>query len=203
MTLALSLPQQAYKEGSGENPSNYGSTTIGAASSKVVVNCGYLTPDSTIRIFQTATSASQPAGRLLEAKYSNGVMIRTTGNAGQFCVMYNGGHQQNTITPGAPPVTGAFTIVFNGQTTTSLAYNASAATIQAALIALNNIGPSDVTVTGTLATTVVIKFVGLLTMQDVPSITIGANTTAQTLTVSDSTTNATNAISFDWLVSQY
>lgn len=202
-TLGVSIPRLPYKDGMNENPSTYGSSQIAASSSKSTIQCGYLTKDSVIRVLQTATSASQPAGRILEAKYSNGLMIRTTGANGTFVVTYNGGHQQNTITPGAPPATGAFTIIFNGQETSSIPYTASAADIQAALVALSNIGASDVVVTGTLASTVVIKFVGYLTLQDVPPITIGANTTGTSLTVTDTTTNATNAIPFDWFVTSY
>lgn len=42
---------------------------------------------------------------------------------------------------------GTFTITWSGQTTSALAYNASAATVQAALWALSNITDGDVTVT--------------------------------------------------------
>jgi hypothetical protein len=42
------------------------------------------------------------------------------------------------------PTGGTFTLTFNGQTTSAIAYNASAATIQAALVALNNIAPADI-----------------------------------------------------------
>jgi hypothetical protein len=44
---------------------------------------------------------------------------------------------------------GTFTITYSGQTTTPLAYNASTATVQAALWALSNIADSAVAVTGT------------------------------------------------------
>jgi len=45
---------------------------------------------------------------------------------------------------------GTFTLTYSGQTTTSMAYNASAATVEAALVALSNIGTGDVVVTKTL-----------------------------------------------------
>ena len=47
---------------------------------------------------------------------------------------------------------GTYTITYDGQTTSALAYDADAATIDAALEALSNIGAGDVTVTGTGAT---------------------------------------------------
>ena len=43
---------------------------------------------------------------------------------------------------------GTFTLTFNGQTTAPIAYNATAAQIQAALEALSNIAPGDIIVTG-------------------------------------------------------
>ena len=43
---------------------------------------------------------------------------------------------------------GTFTLTYDGQTTGPIAYNATAAQVQSALIALSNIGPDDVVVTG-------------------------------------------------------
>ena len=42
---------------------------------------------------------------------------------------------------------GTFTLTYNGQTTAAIAYNATAAQVQSALEALNNIAPGDVVVT--------------------------------------------------------
>ncbi|KAF0187721.1 MAG: RHS repeat-associated core domain-containing protein, partial [Gammaproteobacteria bacterium] len=42
---------------------------------------------------------------------------------------------------------GTFTLNYNGQTTTAIAYNATAAQVQSALEALNNVAPGDVVVT--------------------------------------------------------
>lgn len=49
------------------------------------------------------------------------------------------------------PTGGTFTLEFNGQTTAGIAYNATASAVQAALVALSNINPGDVTVTGATA----------------------------------------------------
>ena len=51
-----------------------------------------------------------------------------------------------TLTGG--PTGGTFTLTYSGQTTSAIAYNASAATVDAALEALSNIGAGDVAVTG-------------------------------------------------------
>jgi hypothetical protein len=54
-----------------------------------------------------------------------------------------------SVTPGDVTVTGGtYTLTYAGQTTAPIAWNANAAAVQAALIALSNIAPGDVTVTG-------------------------------------------------------
>lgn len=63
------------------------------------------------------------------------------------------------------PTAGTFTLTYNGQTTTSLAYNASAASIKSALEALSTIGTGNVQVTASSTPTAgsyVIKFVGAM-----------------------------------------
>lgn len=47
---------------------------------------------------------------------------------------------------------GTFTLTFGGQTTSAIAYNATTATVQAALAALSSVGAGNVTVTGTAGT---------------------------------------------------
>jgi len=54
--------------------------------------------------------------------------------------------QRATIT--GVPTGGTFTLTYAGQTTTAIAYNATAAVVQTALEALSNIAPGDVVVTG-------------------------------------------------------
>lgn len=56
-------------------------------------------------------------------------------------------HGVQTITITGTPTGGTFTVTYQGQTTTAIAYNASAATVQAALLALSTI-PSGVTCSG-------------------------------------------------------
>lgn len=81
---------------------------------------------------------------------------------------------------------GTFTITFDGQTTAVIARGASAATIEAELKALSNVGPADVKVTGgPLGTdTISIRFQRNLGAANVPQITLGgttANLTVNTL----------------------
>jgi hypothetical protein len=70
---------------------------------------------------------------------------------------------------------GSFTLGFGGQTTTSLPYNSSASTVQAALQALSSIGSANCTVSGNAGGPYTVTFVGALSGQvialltDVPS----------------------------------
>jgi hypothetical protein len=60
----------------------------------------------------------------------------------------SGTSEVQTLTESGTISAGTYTITFNGQTTTALAFDATAATIQAALEALSNVAPSDVVVAG-------------------------------------------------------
>ncbi len=87
------------------------------------------------------------------------------------------GTETQTVTITGTPTGGTFTLTFEGQTTGAIAYNASAATVQTALVALSNIGPGDVICTGGAlpGTAVVVEFTGALA---------GANRTLMTATSS-------------------
>jgi hypothetical protein len=85
---------------------------------------------------------------------------------------------------------GTFTLTFSGQTTAPIAYNATAAQVQAELEALSNIGHGNVSVTGgDLSTSPVdITFMGIYAGVDVPQLTADATAlTGTTPTVSVST----------------
>lgn len=64
-----------------------------------------------------------------------------------------------TATIGGSGLT-SFTLTHSGQTTGAIAANASAATVQAALVALSNFEPGDVTVTGNAGGPYTIRFNG-------------------------------------------
>ncbi|MFE5332946.1 hypothetical protein ACFRCG_41840 [Embleya sp. NPDC056575] len=79
--------------------------------------------------------------------------------------------QTVSITGG--PTGGTFTLTYSGQTTAAIAYNASAAVVQAALEALSNIGVGDVVCTGGAlpGTAVTVTFGGTLAYTDVAAMT--------------------------------
>jgi len=92
-----------------------------------------------------------------------------------------------TVTEGGAGLT-SFTLTFSGQTTTSLAAAATAATVQAALEALSNVGAGNVTVTGAAGGPYTVTFGGTLAGTDVAQMT--ATPTGGTGTVTVATTTA-------------
>ena len=86
--------------------------------------------------------------------------------------------QTLTITGG--PTGGTFTLTFNGQTTAGIAYNAAAAAVQTALLALSNLDTGDVVAAGgpLPGATVTLTFGNRYGGVDVPLIT--ANSTGLT-----------------------
>jgi hypothetical protein len=66
---------------------------------------------------------------------------------------------------------GTFTLTYSGQTTTALQYNDTAANVQAALIALSNLGPTDVVVTLESASHWLVRFTGTLAGTNVAEMT--------------------------------
>ncbi|QBJ94431.1 hypothetical protein D0Z67_29105 (plasmid) [Streptomyces seoulensis] len=83
--------------------------------------------------------------------------------------------QTATITGG--PTGGTFTLTFSGQTTSAIAYNATAATVQAALEALSNVNPGDIKVTGNAGGPYTLTFGGQYLGDNVASITATASLT--------------------------
>lgn len=104
-----------------------------------------------------------------------------------------GADEVQTLNLYGSPSGGTFTLTFDGQTTSGIAYNANAATIQAALEALSNIGVGDVTVTGgpLPGSTVTVTFGGALANTNVAEMTANpASLTGGTISVSMSTVTA-------------
>jgi hypothetical protein len=100
---------------------------------------------------------------------------------------------------------GTYTLTFNGQTTTALAFNASAATVQAALVALSSVGTGNVVVSGTTPTVaggaLQVNFAGSLYGTTLPLTGSGASLTGTgaALTISTTTNNIAmhkNAVMF-------
>lgn len=98
---------------------------------------------------------------------------------------------------------GTFTLTFRGQTTAPIAFNAEAAAVQAALVALSNIASGDVEVTGgpgdeNGTTPYIVTFKGTLGKQDVPALTADATgLTEGTKTVTITTQTPGDSVAVD------
>ncbi|MFD3336044.1 hypothetical protein ACFWV1_25870 [Streptomyces sp. NPDC058700] len=91
----------------------------------------------------TEGSAYQP-----ERKLKSGIPLGKNTTTGLFEPYNAVTNEVQTLTVTGGPTGGTFTITWSGQTTTALAYNATAAQVQTALENLSNITPGDVAVTG-------------------------------------------------------
>lgn len=80
--------------------------------------------------------------------------------------------EQQTITRSGTVSGGTYTLSFGGYTTSAIAYDATAATVQAALEALASIGKGGVTVTGAPDTTLRVTFGGSLAGTNVAAMTV-------------------------------
>ncbi len=83
----------------------------------------------------------------------------------------NSANEVQVVTLNGTPTGGTFTLTYSGQTTTAIAYNASAATVDAALEALSNIGVADVAVTGSAGGPWTVTFATALAATNVSEIT--------------------------------
>lgn len=103
-----------------------------------------------------------------------------------------GNNEVQILTPGGTISGGTWTITYNGQTTSALAYNAIASAIQAALELLSTVGVGNVVVTGGPISSgvVTLTFQNDLGYQNINQVTVGAGSltgTSPTLTPSTTT----------------
>lgn len=96
--------------------------------------------------------------------------------------------------PGTPSG-GTFTLTFQGQTTGTIAYNASSSTVQTALEGLSNIAPGDIAVSGSAGGPWTVEFTGTYAGVDVGLISADGSslTGASGVTVATTTQGSTTA----------
>lgn len=139
------------------------------------------------------TSAFTPAVHYPDGFFRSGIAlgrITATGKYGPYAGQTN---EVQTVTITGTPTGGTFTLTYSGQTTAPIAFNATAAQVQAALAALSNIGDGDVAVTGGPGpgTAFVVTFKGVLAGTDVAQMTAsGSFTGGSSPAVAVSTTTA-------------
>jgi hypothetical protein len=112
--------------------------------------------------------------------------ITATGLYGPYSVT----DEVQTITEGGSGLT-SYTLTYSGQTTASISPTATAAEVQAALVALSNIADGDVTVTGSAGGPYTVTFGGTLADTNVAQMT--STPTGGTGTVTIATTTAGGA----------
>lgn len=92
--------------------------------------------------------------------------------ASEKWVKYAGSTDEvQTVTITGTPSGGTFTLTYSGQTTGPIAYNAPAATVQAALVALSNIDTGDVGVSGSAGGPYTVTFTGALADENLAQMT--------------------------------
>ncbi|KIF66297.1 hypothetical protein HY68_36975 [Streptomyces sp. AcH 505] len=123
----------------------------------------------------TAGSAFQP-----ERKLKSGIPLGKNATSGLYEPYAAITNEVQTATVTGGPTGGTFTLTYSGQTTTAIAYNATAATVQAALVALSNLAPGDVVVTGATGGPYTLTFGGALLGENVASLTATASFTGGT-----------------------
>lgn len=108
--------------------------------------------------------------------------ITATGLYGPYSVT----DEVQTITEGGSGLT-SYTLTYSGQTTASIAAAATAATVQAALEALSNIGTGNVVVTGSAGGPYTVSFQGTLADTNVAQMTSTPTGGTGTVTIATST----------------
>lgn len=103
-----------------------------------------------------------------------------------------GTNEQQTITITGTPTGGTFTLTYRGQTTGTIAYNATNSTVQTALQALSTIGAGNATVTGGPGpgTPYVVTFASALGAQQIRPLTATSSLTGGTapaITITETT----------------
>lgn len=100
-----------------------------------------------------------------------------------------------TITLIGTPTAGTFTLTFQSETTVSIAYNATAATVQTALQSLGVIGVGNVSVAGSAGGPWVVTFIGNLADVAQPTLTAQSALTGGSINVTHTTVGASGAAS--------
>lgn len=142
-----------------------------------------LQQDGTVRPRPSLTKyGPQPVGTVLGEIYEFRTLVGLTPTNWMICLQKVTQNEVQTLSITGAPTGGTFTLTYAGQTTSALAYNAAAATVQTALVALSNVGSGQVTCAGGVlpGTPITITFAGTLANTDVALITSTSSLTGGT-----------------------
>lgn len=122
-------------------PSGYTAQTNGYVYTVVVTDNGDVAAQDAVVTTYSLSGSGESASRInYEGGRSTYVLVSST-------ALNDAVSEVQTLTD-ASATAGTFTLTYDGQTTAAIAYNASASTVQSALIALSNLNPGDVVATG-------------------------------------------------------
>lgn len=124
----------------------------------------------------------QPVGTILGEIYEFRAMEDLTPTNWMISLQKAAQNEVQTLSITGTPTGGTFTISYAGQTTGAIAYNANAATVQTALLALSNLDTDDVVCTGGSlpGTAISMTFSGTLANTDVAALTTTSSLTGGT-----------------------
>lgn len=143
------------------------------------------------------TSAFTPSIHYPDGFFKSGIGLAKIAGTGLYGP-YNVTDEVQTLTVGGSGLT-SFTITYSGQTTSSLAAAATAAQVQAALEALSNIAPGDVTVTGNAGGPWTLTFGGTLADTNVAAVTTTPTGGTGVVTVATPTSGGTETAGLEVL----
>lgn len=159
--------------------------------------------------FETAQSGTLDTSSLTSGTHydattkvvPSGLALTFDSASGKYKV-FTGGSEAQLLTITGGPTGGTFTITFDGETTAAIAYNATPATVQAALEALSNVAPGDIVVGGS-AGAWTLTFGGRYADQNVPQVTAASSLTGGTTpAITPSTTTAGVTQTLDGFLAQ-
>lgn len=157
-----------------------GRTPVGgleSSSNTILDQDGTVRPRPSLRKY-----GPQPIGTILGQIYEYKIQDGLDATQWMISLQKITQNEKQTVSITGSPTGGTFTLTFSGQTTASIAYNASAANVQSALEALSNIAVGDVTCTGGSlpGTAIVIEFKATYANTDVPALTFTKSLTGGT-----------------------
>lgn len=145
------------------------------------------------------TSAFTKSIHYPDGYFKSGIALGKITASGKYGPYASQTNEVQTVTISGSPTGGTFTLTWSGQTTGDIAFDASAADVQAALAALSNIGDTDtgadVSVSGSDGGPWTVTFKGVLGGADVAQMTADGSglTGGTTPAVAVSTTTAGGA----------
>lgn len=172
-TLILELAQNLCEAILSPLPASANAVVLGMAA-RAFTNAGQLSSAALgSGHLQYATNGAGAAiGGLYLSRADKTNLRRLAGSGGAFSIdpLPKGSAAVQAVTLGGSPTGGTFKLSFVNQATAALAFDASAATVQAAIEALNAIGPGNVSVAGGAGGPWVLTFTGTLATTPVPTL---------------------------------